>query len=156
MIADQYIHGTRLRLRRSEEEEGGGTQVIYKLTQKIPSDDDGPGLITTMYLSRDEFDAFSRLPADSLGKTRISMPPLGVDVFAGRLIGLVLAEAEFQTDDAMARFSPPAGCVAEVTTDPRFTGGRLATISREDLVEALRTFDLVLADTGSSSPKRNP
>jgi CYTH domain-containing protein len=147
VIVDRYIHGTRFRLRRSEEKEGAESRITFKLTQKIPLDDRGPGLITTTYLSKEEFDVFSRLPADSLGKTRLSIPPLGVDLFAGRLTGLVLAEAEFESDDAMARFSPPAVCVTEVTTDPRFTGARLARMSRADLVETLTAFDLTVSPT---------
>jgi hypothetical protein len=141
-ILDRYIRDTRLRLRRSEEEEAAHSRVTFKLTQKIPSDDGGPGLITTTYLSQEEFEVFSRLPADSLGKTRLSIPPLGVDVFAGALKGLILAEAEFDTDGDMARFSPPGICVAEVTRDQRFIGARLATMSRAELVETLRTFDV--------------
>ncbi len=142
-ILDRYIRGTRLRLRQSEEEEEAAhPRVTFKLTQKIPSDDGGPGLITTTYLSKEEFDVFSGLPADPLDKTRLSIPPLGVDVFTGTLKGLILAEAEFDTDDDAARFSPPAICVVEVTRDQRFTGARLATISRAELGEMLRAFDL--------------
>jgi CYTH domain-containing protein len=47
------------------------------------------------------------------------------DVFDPPLHGLVLAEAEFATDEDMCTFEPPENIVAEVTDDPRFTGGRL-------------------------------
>jgi CYTH domain-containing protein len=114
-IADRYIHGTRLRLRRSDEADGADSRIAFKLTQKIPSADGGPGLITTTYLSQEEYEVFSRLPAATLRKTRLSIPPVGIDVFTGRLQGLVLAEAEFDADNDMARFSPPEFCVAEVT-----------------------------------------
>ena len=147
VIADRYVHGTRLRLRRSEENEGAESRTAFELTQKIPSPDGGPGLITTAYLSQEEFNVFARLPAAPLGKTRLSIPPFGVDVFTGSLTGLVLAEAEFDSDDHMARFSPPAFCVAEVTTDSRFTGARLAAASREELVETLEPFEVTLLTT---------
>jgi CYTH domain-containing protein len=121
-ISDRYIDGTRMRLRRSEETEtdGADSRIAFKLTQKIPSADGSPGLITTTYLSQEEYEVFFRLPAKSLRKTRLSIPPLGVDIFADRLQGLVLAEVEFDADDDMARFSPPGFCVAEVTSDQRF------------------------------------
>ena len=149
VIVDRYIHGTRLRLRRFEErDEAGLTGTVFKLTQKIPATGGAPGLITTAYLSQQEYDVFSRLPAASLIKTRLSIPPLGVDAFSDTLEGLVLAEAEFDSEDEMARFCPPAYCVAEVTTDARFTGARLAATSREELAEALRPFDVPLPPLG--------
>jgi hypothetical protein len=49
-ITDRYILGTRFRLRRSVETAGAESRTIFKLTQKIPDDDGGPGLITTTYL----------------------------------------------------------------------------------------------------------
>jgi hypothetical protein len=72
-IVDRYLEGTRLRLRRATE----GARVVYKLTQKIPGDDGGPGLITTMYVSEDEHARLSAIPARVLEKTRLSMPPFG-------------------------------------------------------------------------------
>ncbi|SDL01155.1 hypothetical protein [Streptomyces indicus] len=48
------------------------------------------------------------LPAVELSKTRLSVPPLGVDVFGADLRGLVLAEAEFTTDEEAQSFEPPA------------------------------------------------
>jgi hypothetical protein len=47
--------------------------------------------------------------------------------------GLVLAKAEFSTDEEAQPFVPPAECVAEVTDDDRFTGGRLVQTSRHEL-----------------------
>jgi hypothetical protein len=122
--ADRYFVGTRLRLRRADWPDGG---CELKLTQKVPVAQPGAvqGLITNTYLSPTEYDLHARLPATLLSKTRFSVPPLGVDVFGGHLQGLVLAEAEFTTDEEAQRFVPPADCVAEVTDDIRFTGGRL-------------------------------
>jgi hypothetical protein len=141
-IADRYIRGTRFRLRRSVETVGVDSQVILKLTQKIPEEGGGPGLITTAYLSEAEFKAFSVLPADPLVKTRLSIPPFGVDVFTDALEGLTLAEAEFESDEEMNKFHPPAFAVAEVTQDVRFSGARLATTPRQDLLALLRDFEL--------------
>ncbi|MFF4660613.1 hypothetical protein [Streptomyces sp. NPDC001381] len=100
------------------------------------------GLITNTYLSPAEYDLLASLPAAVLTKTRFSVPPLGVDVFDGPLQGLVLAEGEFTTDEEAESFRPPPECVAEVTDDARFTGGRLVETSRQDLLQWLAEYGL--------------
>jgi CYTH domain-containing protein len=132
-IVDRYITGTRLRLRRMTQLDTG--EDWLKLTQKVPSGRPGAvqGWITTAYLNADEYELLAVLPAAALTKTRYSLPPMGVDVFEGELEGLVLMEAEFGSDDEILTFVPPTSCGAEVTADPRFTGGRLAVATRADL-----------------------
>lgn len=61
-ITDRYFTGTRLRLRLVVEARGDATRTYYKLTQKIPAPEGSPGLLSTMYLNREEFDFLSRLP----------------------------------------------------------------------------------------------
>lgn len=141
MITDRYLVGTRLRLRHAERSDGG---CELKLTQKVPVARPGAvqGLITNTYLSSAEYDLLASLPAAVLSKTRFSVPPLGVDVFDGSLQGLVLAEAEFTTDVEAQSFVPPPECVAEVTDDARFTGGRLVETSRPDLLRWLAEYGL--------------
>lgn len=115
-----------------------------KLTQKVPASLPGAtqGLITNTYLSSAEYDLLASLPARVLSKARLSVPPLGVDVFDAHLQGLVLAEAEFTSDEEAQSFVPPAECVAEVTEDARFTGGRLVQTSRQELLEWLAEYGL--------------
>jgi CYTH domain-containing protein len=141
-ITDRYLTGTRLRLRRVEHQDGGG--CVYKLTQKIPAGRPGPiqGLITNTYLSRAEHDLLATLPAAVLSKARYPAPPLGIDVFGPPLQGLILAEAEFSTDQAARSFQPPRGCIAEVTDDSRFTGGVLARTRRPDLLAWLGEYGI--------------
>src|SRR5262249_55529080 len=92
-ITDRYWIGTRLRLRLTVEVEGAITRTVYKLTQKVPAPDGGPGLITTTYLSEDEYARLALVPASVLRKTRHSIGPFGVDAFGAPLEGLFLAEA---------------------------------------------------------------
>lgn len=146
-ITDRYITGTRLRLRRASEA-GPGAEAVHKLTQKVPAPAGGPGLITTIYLSPGEHKTFAQLPAGALHKTRSSIPPLGVDTFRGRLAGLILAEAELETDESMEGFDVPPFVIAEVTDDPRFTGGRLAVATRADVQNALQVFGIDLMGEG--------
>lgn len=143
-ITDRYLTGTRMRLRRVDR--SAPAQSEFKLTQKVPAERPGPvqGTITNIYLSEAEYAVFAVLPAGVLTKTRLSIPPLGVDVFDAPLHGLVLAEAEFATDQDMHAFEPPSGIVAEVTDDPRFTGGRLVRAQRADLVSWLAEYGIKL------------
>ncbi|MDH6219661.1 hypothetical protein [Streptomyces pseudovenezuelae] len=67
---------------------------------------------------------------------------MDVDVFGGRLEGLALAEAEFTTDEEARSFVPSADCMAEVTDDARFTGGRLVQASRQELLGWLAEYGI--------------
>jgi hypothetical protein len=142
-IEDRYLLGTRIRLRKATERadiDGEVNRILYKLTQKVPGPGGVPGLITTIYLDRAEYDVLARLPARSLRKTRLSIPPLGVDLFEDALHGLVLGEAEFADGESMTRFDRPAHAVAEVTSDPRLTGGELIRTTRSELIAVLTEY----------------
>lgn len=141
-ITDRYLLGTRLRLRRVSDLDTGS--CVLKFTQKLPAEQPGAvqGLITNTYLSPAEYDLLATLPAAVLSKTRLSVPPLGVDVFDPPLHGLVLAEAEFETDEQARSFRPPLTPVAEVTDDPRFTGGSLVQAHRHDLLAWLADYGI--------------
>ncbi|MGI8870524.1 MAG: hypothetical protein ACR2F6_17175 [Mycobacteriales bacterium] len=84
-----------------------------------------------------------QLPARVLHKTRVSVPPLGVDVFESALGGLVLGEVEFNDDAALASFVPPPTVVAEVTHDLRLTGGRLAVATTSDIETVLAEYGVL-------------
>lgn len=143
-ITDRYLTGTRLRLRRVQRPVPALPE--FKLTQKVPADRPGPeqGTITNTYLSEAEYDVLTVLPAAVLSKTRLNNPPFGIDIFEPPLHGLVMAEAEFTTDEAMVAFEPPVGIVAELTDDPRFTGGQLVQATRMDLVSWLSSYGITL------------
>lgn len=145
LIADRYLTGTRLRLRQTTDVRSRLCE--YKLTQKVPAELPGPvqGLITNIYLSRAEFDVFASLPGADLVKVRYSIPPFGVDVFGPPLNGLVLAEAEFDSGEEMRAFTPGIDVVAEVTTDRRFTGGRLVRTRRRELHSWLEGHGIEIA-----------
>ncbi len=155
-ITDRYLTGTRMRLRRVDRP--APVQPEFKLTQKVPADRPGPvqGTITNTYLSEAEYDVFAVLPAAVLTKTRLSIPPLGIDVFDAPLHGLVLAEAEFTTDEDMYTFEPPTDIVAEVTDDPRFTGGRLVQTHRADLISWLDDYGIKLNPDTENHDHNNP
>jgi CYTH domain-containing protein len=135
-ISDRYIEGSTLRLRQQSDTEG---RMVFKLTQKLPDKTvtARQGLITTMYLTKEEYGVLAKLPAKVLTKTRHSVPPFGIDVFDGALNGLVLAEAEFSSATEAAALDLPSFVLREVTEDHRFTGGHLVTVSRQELKDCL-------------------
>ena len=51
---------------------------------------------------------------------------MAIDEFQADLDGLILAEAEFETDVLLANFPKPDFALREITDDPRFTGAFLA------------------------------
>lgn len=145
-IQDRYFLGTTLRLRKTTEFRKSAEAQIYKLTQKIATNIAVPGqrLNTNTYISEMEYELLSQLPGSILSKTRHSIPPMGIDVFDRPLHGLILGEAEFETDEAMNAFVPPSYVVAEVTHDVRFTGGQLVQTTREQLKMWLTEYGLSL------------
>ena len=142
-IMDRYISGTLLRLR--EQSDPGGPKT-FKLTQKVGGNPGGAqqGLITSMYLTEDEFDILANLPGKKLSKTRYSVPPFGIDVFEGPLQGLLLAEAEFDSTAEANALVVPSFIGQEVTRDNRFTGGRLVCASQQDLETWLSEYGIRL------------
>src|SRR5712664_3401816 len=142
-ITDRYLAGTRLRVRRAECLDSSGACKL-KLTQKVPAGRPGyvQGLITNTYLSAAEYVLLGSLPAGVLSKTRLSVPPLSIDVFDPPLHGLVLADVEFSTDEAAQSFPLPPAAIAEVTDDARFTGGNLVRARRHDLIVWLAGYGI--------------
>lgn len=142
-ISDRYIEGTTLRLRHQS---GGDGEDVFKLTQKIADGTGGgqQGLITTMYLTNDEFKLLATLPAKHLKKIRHSVPPFGIDVFEGILSGLMLAEAEFNSEAEASALVLPSFIFAEVSDDRRLTGGSLVTASGEELGKWLTEYGIRL------------
>lgn len=142
-ITDRYIDGTSLRLRKQSDPDGF---TRFKLTQKVrrPADESLRIMVTTLYVSRPEFDLLSRLPASVLRKARYSVPPLGIDVFEGILKGLVLAEAEFSSSEEANALVAPSFTGCEVSFDERFTGGRLVHATRLELRSWLAEYGIRL------------
>jgi CYTH domain-containing protein len=135
-IWDNYITGTRLRLRKIRTPQT--RQWRLKLTQKFaPSGDSSRTQITNTYLSASEYQVLSVFEGNEIRKNRYPYEYEGrkysIDVFLGALWGLILAETEFETDEEMAAFTPPPFAAMEVTGEDAFTGGRLVELSYEDL-----------------------
>ena len=124
LIEDRYIIGTRLRLRRITHSDSGAVQC--KLTRKYASDDPAARPIVTAYLDAAEHDVVAALPAQALVKRRHHVAGFSIDVFAGALAGLVLAEQEAPDAQTLATLALPPWLGEDVTHAICYQGGQLA------------------------------
>ena len=144
-IFDNYITGTRLRLRKVRAP--ATREWTWKLTQKYAPEppDFSRTIITNVYLSQYEYETLSVFEGNELRKNRYPFEHEGrrysVDAFLGPLRGLVLAETDFETDEEMDAFTPPPFAFAEVTRDELFTGARLVELGAEDIRRELARRD---------------
>jgi CYTH domain-containing protein len=146
-ITDNYITGTRLRIRKIRDPRTNKWTV--KFTQKFAPNpaDFSRTIITNIYLNALEADTFAMFDANEIRKNRYSFEFEGrkfsVDMFLGDLFGLVLAEVSFETDEELDSFPKPAFAVAEVTNNELFTGGKLCELTFSDIREEIVSSGIV-------------
>jgi CYTH domain-containing protein len=140
-ITDNYITGTRLRLRKVRDPQTNKWTV--KLTQKFAPDTTNSShtIITNIYLNALEAEQFGMFQENEIRKNRYWFQFEGrkfsVDMFLGDLFGLVLAEVSFETDQELDDYSRPPFAIADVTNIELFTGGRLCQLSFADIREEI-------------------
>jgi CYTH domain-containing protein len=128
--ADLTVHA-RLRLRRSD--------ACFEITKKFQeiAGDAGRQIECTIPLTEVEYnslvDSQYRRVEKLRYKIQINNYVAEIDVFSGKLSGLVLIEFEFALLDALRSFVPPEICGADVTQDDFIAGGMLAGRSYTDI-----------------------
>src|SRR3989442_16033498 len=128
-ITDNYITGTRLRIRKVRDPQTNKWTV--KFTQKFAPDPESLSrtIITNIYLNALEAETLAMFDANEIRKNRYPFEFEGrgfsVDMFLGDLFGLVLAEVNFETDEELDNFPRPSFAIADVTDNELFTGGKL-------------------------------
>ena len=141
-ITDNYITGTRLRLRKVRDPQTNKWTV--KLTQKFArnAEDLSRTVITNIYLNALETEMLAVSDANEIRKNRYPFEFEGrqfsVDMFLGDLFGLILAEVSFETDEELDDYPEPPFTIADVTNNELFTGGKLCELSFADIREAIR------------------
>ena len=139
-ITDNYITGTRLRLRKVREPQSNKWTV--KFTQKFAPNpfDLSRTIITNTYLTAAESEVLGVFEANEIRKNRYPYEFAGrrfsVDMFLGDLFGLVLAEISFATDEELDSFPTPSFAVEDVTNSELFTGGNLSVSTFAEIREA--------------------
>ena len=147
-ITDNYMTGSRLRLRKVREPRANKWTV--KFTQKFAPnpDDSSRAIITNTYLNALEAEVLSSIfNSNEIRKNRYYFEFEGrryhVDMFLGDLFGLVLAEVGFETDEELDNFQKPSFALAEVTNDPMFSGGKLCELTFSEVREAILSSNLI-------------
>ena len=146
-ITDNYITGTRLRIRKVRDPKTN--KWVVKFTQKFaPNRDDlSRTIITNIYLSAIEAETLSIFNANEIRKNRYKFESEGrtfsIDMFLGDLFGLVLAETGFESDEEMDSLPLPSFALADVTNDELFTGGRLSELTFVDLQREIERTGLL-------------
>ena len=149
-ITDNYITGTRLRLRKVREPRSNKWTV--KFTQKFaPNPEDlSRTIITNTYLNALEAETLSVFNSNEIRKNRYYFEfegrRLSIDMFLGDLFGLVLAEVGFDTDEDLDSFLKPTFALADVTDDPVFAGGRLCELTFAQVRQHILTHGLISQD----------
>jgi CYTH domain-containing protein len=137
-ITDNYMTGSRLRLRKVREPRTNKWTV--KFTQKFaPNPDDlSRTIITNTYLNALEAEVLSPIfNSNEVRKNRYDYEfdgrEFSIDMFLGDLFGLVLAETSFETDEELDNFPTPPFALTDVTNEPLFSGGRLCELTFSDV-----------------------
>ena len=149
-ITDNYITGTRLRLRKVRDPQTN--KWVVKFTKKFAPDrrDLSRTLITNSYLNASEYEVLSVFEVNELRKNRYSLEFEGrkfsVDMFLGDLLGLVLAEVSFDTDEELDSFPAPSFALAEVTNNELFSGGRLCYLTFADIRSEVKRMGVFPAE----------
>lgn len=148
-ITDNYITGTRLRIRKVRDPKTN--KWIVKFTQKFAPDtaDLSRTIITNIYLNAIEAETLSLFDANEIRKNRYPFPFEGrefsIDMFLGDLFGLVMAEVSFETDEDLDNFPKPPFAIADVTNNEIFSGGKLSELMFEDIRNEIEQSGLVRA-----------
>jgi CYTH domain-containing protein len=136
-ITDNYITGTRLRIRKVRDPRTN--KWVVKFTQKFAPDrkDLSRTLITNTYLTALEAETLSVFEANEIRKNRYYFDFEGrrfsIDMFLGELLGLVLAETGFESDAELSDFPVPPFALADVTNNEIFSGGKLCELTFDDV-----------------------
>lgn len=146
-ITDNYLTGTRLRIRKVREPQTNKWTV--KFTQKFAPDESDLSrtVITNTYLNATEAETLSMFNTNEIRKNRYYFDYEGrrfsVDMFLGDLFGLVLAEVSFATDEELNSYKKPPFALVEVTDDKLFTGGTLSELTFADVRAEITAKQLV-------------
>ncbi len=136
-IFDNFIEGTRLRLRSIRDPQTAGWTRILQQRFPVSSNDLSTIKFSEIYLNEIEYAHFQTFEGTEIRKNRyfheFDGRNFAFDVFLGKLWGLNMARVEFETTDEQDQFLPPPFAVFEVTNDPFFLGENLVRGTFEEV-----------------------
>jgi len=143
LFEDKYLSGTRLRLRVLTDSDRD--RRIIKLTKKDESVSPYFRTISRILLSQSEYELLDGMEGHRIRKIRHYYNCLdrvfSIDVFEGKLDGLVLCETESDSLDDLMSIEPPPFAQREVTVDSFFDGGNLCRTSNDELLAKLVSME---------------
>ena len=122
-IEDLYITGSRLRLRKVIDPNGG---VIFKFGKKYGKRSVASEAVTNLYLSGAEYAQLSALPGVATSKRRYTVEGGALDIYHQPRPGLAIFEVEFDDEASAQAYTPPHFVTSEVTSEAAFSGGSVA------------------------------
>ena len=138
-IEDLYLSCGQLRLRAITDSQTG--KLEFKFCKKYGSISTGAEPIVNIYLSIEEYGVLSTLPGHKIKKKRykhvVSSTVYSIDVFEGDLSGLILCEVEAASEVMLNQIPNPSIAIKEVTGDPKFCGGGLCLLNRDEVAYLL-------------------
>lgn len=120
-IEDLYVEGTRLRLRRMTQADGG---AVYKFCKKYGTAGTIAEPITNLYLKTIEWEVLRHLPGKVVRKRRYALREGALDVYD--LSGTAIFSVEFKSEADAEAYLPPEFAKEEVTLNPAYSGSALA------------------------------
>ena len=118
----------------------------YAITKKQPVNegDVSHQIENTIPLTKTEFSALSKVEGKRIRKIRYyyteSEFEYEIDVFQDKLLGLVVADVEFSSNEEKSKFKKPDWFLADVTQEDFIAGGMLCDKSYEDIQDHLDRF----------------
>ena len=126
-IFDNYIENTRMRLRSVRVPQT--KEWTWILQQRFPLEDSSHWKIAEIYLNEAEHQIFESFEGREIRKNRyffdFNERKIEIDIYLGRLWGLNLAKAVFESIEELENFEIPSFAVMEVTNDEFFFGNNL-------------------------------
>ncbi len=146
-ITDNYITGTRLRIRKVREPRSNKWTAKFTQKSAVEPGDFSRTLITNIYLNATEAETLSVFNSNEIRKNRYYFEYEGrrfcADMFLGDLFGLVLAEVSFDSDEELQSYPKPSFALADVTNNELFTGGSLSQLTFSEIREEINRRGLL-------------
>ena len=154
-IFDNYIEGTRLRLRLVRDPASKDWTRILQQTIVIDDADLISTKLAEIHLNEAEYSNFEQFEGREIRKNRyfheFDRVSFAFDVYLGDLWGLTTALVEFDTAGEAKQFEPPPFAVFEITNEPFFFGKNLVGRTFEDVQKRLAQIGPNVA-TANASP----
>lgn len=152
-IFDNYIPGTRLRLRSVRVPET--KEWTISLQQRFPlhEGDGSEWKVAEIHLNNAEYEHFKMFEGNEIRKNRyfheFDGKMFAFDVYLGPLWGLNRARVEFDTREELLAYDPPPFAIFEVTNDPFFFDDNLYHRKFEEIQGEVAK----IGDTGLITPE---